>query len=91
MGSGFHDPIEAPKEDGMHDPLTWSFADDSPRLNQYGNTASSGADPSGCAVPFSAPDMQYKSGADGAGTASWELLGLGMFEALPPTEMIEEL
>lgn len=42
-------------------------------------------------VPFEMPDMEYQSRNETAGATSYELLGLGLFEALPPTEMIEEL
>lgn len=42
-------------------------------------------------LPFEVPDMQYQPRAANAGATSYELLGLGLFEALPPTEMIEEL
>lgn len=45
--------------------------------------------PSG--VPFVTPDMGFQSQAANAGATSYELLGLGLFEALPPTEMIEDL
>lgn len=42
-------------------------------------------------MPFSLPNMSYNLRADNAGPTSWELLGMGLFEALPPTEMMEEL
>lgn len=42
-------------------------------------------------VPFEMPDMEYQPRVEAAGATSYELLGLGLFEALPPTEMIEEL
>lgn len=58
-------------------PMSWNFD------NNYTSN--------GQGIPFSLPDMSYKPRAGNAGPTSWELLGMGMFEALPPTEMIEEL
>lgn len=58
-------------------PMSWHF-DNTKRSNGQG-------------MPFSLPDMRYKPRGENAGTTNWELLGMGMFEALPPTEMIEEL
>lgn len=45
--------------------------------------------PAGVGMPFEFPDLQPR--AANAGATSYELLGFGLFEALPPTEMIEEL
>ncbi|KUI65341.1 Transcriptional activator protein acu-15 [Cytospora mali] len=42
-------------------------------------------------MPFSMPDMRYQPRAENAGSTGNELLGLGLFETLPPTEMIEDL
>ncbi|KAJ4391757.1 hypothetical protein N0V93_005377 [Gnomoniopsis smithogilvyi] len=54
--------------------------------------SSSWTSPPGIAgLPFEMPDMQYQPRAANAGATSYELLGLGLFEALPPAEMIEEL
>lgn len=62
-------------------PMSWNFDH---------NVDPSSAGDQGPGVPFSLPDMSYKPRTDHP--TSWELLGMGgMFEALPPTEMIEEL
>lgn len=42
-------------------------------------------------VPFELPYMQQQSRSANAGVTSNELLSLGLFEALPPSELIEEL
>lgn len=42
-------------------------------------------------MPFEMPHVQFQPRAENAGATSYELLGLGLFEALPPTKMIEEL
>lgn len=47
--------------------------------------------PASAEVPFNIPDMQYQPRAENAGATNYELLGFGLFEALPPAEMIEEL
>lgn len=47
--------------------------------------------PASAEVPFNIPDMQYQPRTENAGATSYELLGFGLFEALPPAEMIEEL
>lgn len=58
-------------------PMSWNFDNTKPSNGQ--------------GMPFSLPDMSYKLRAENAGVTNWELLGMGLFEALPPTEMIEEL
>lgn len=60
-------------------PMSWNF----------NNTKPSTSD--GLGMPFSLPDMSYKPRAEYADATSWELMGMGLFEALPPAEMIEEL
>lgn len=58
-------------------PMSWAFDNTGPSNGQ--------------GIPFSLPDMSFKTRAENAGSTNWELLGMGLFEALPPTEMIEEL
>lgn len=75
----FRDTVYLAPGDGnvFTSPMSWDFDN-----NHISN---------GQGMPFSLPDMSYKSRAGNPGATSWELLGMGMFEALPPTEMIEEL
>lgn len=80
--------LRAPQEDSQSDP---SSHDNSP----FGNGASGAFNwtppPASAEVPFNIPDMQYQSRAENAGATGYELLGFGLYEALPPAEMIEEL
>lgn len=41
--------------------------------------------------PFSIPDMRHKPTTHTDGPTTYELLGTGMYEALPPADMIEDL
>lgn len=61
--------------------LNWGF--------EAGGNCEPLVDPPG--LPFATPDMEFQPRVEAAGATSYELLGLGLFEALPPTEMIEEL
>lgn len=93
--SGFHDHISDGISFGNATsiPLGWDFET---------NVPASGPDVNGNYPPvpspaawgnmFSFPDEPYKSQAEEpTSAAGYELLGLGLFEALPPAEMIEEL
>lgn len=59
------------------DPMSWNYNNAKPSNDQ--------------GMPFSMPDMNFKPRTENVGATNWELLGMGLFEALPPTEMIEEL
>lgn len=80
--------LRAPQETSQSDP---SPHDNSP----FGNGAAGAFDwtppPASAEVPFNIPDMQYQSRGENAGATSYELLGFGLYESLPPAEMIEEL
>lgn len=90
-------PETRPEEDGnlrasQENPQSYARSqNDSP----FGNSATGDftwtTPPASAGVPFNIPDMQYQSRAENVGATSSELLGLGLFEALPPSEMIEEL
>ncbi|KAL1866224.1 hypothetical protein Daus18300_006888 [Diaporthe australafricana] len=73
------------------DPFNWSYGTGVPGREADG--VSSGNDRA--SRPYVYPDlmaeMKYRPRADDAGASRNELLGLGLFEALPPTEMIEDL
>lgn len=74
-------------------PLGWDFETNVPASGPdvNGNNLP-GPSPAAWGNMFSFPDEQYKPRAEEpTSTTGYELLGLGLFEALPPAEMIEEL
>lgn len=62
----------------------FTFAPDN--ISQDANTSSSASDPT---MPFDIPNFTSQEGS--AFNMNNQLMGLGMSEALPPFEMIEEL
>ncbi|KAF3770235.1 hypothetical protein M406DRAFT_236620, partial [Cryphonectria parasitica EP155] len=83
--------IDSSRQKFTDESLNWSFADNNvPGLGENVNSHSN-VPPMGWGAPFTTPDMRYKPRQENAGATSYELLGLGLFEALPPTKMIEEL
>lgn len=73
-------------------PLGWDFETSSPNVNGDNPPDPVGPSPPSWGHTFSFPDEPFKPQAEEpTSAAGYELLGLGMFEALPPAEMIEEL
>lgn len=95
-GSAFDDvgPDGVPFANATEHPIDWDFPTGAPGANINGTTPDAGEPPPpawGINV-FSFPGEQYKPPReDPPGASCYELLGLGLFEALPPPEMIEEL
>lgn len=84
-------PAPAPDPEFTVPPFNlFGNSSDSPNLEfEAGGNTNSPETLSG--VPFKMTDMRYEPREENAGVTSNELLGLGLFEALPPTQMIEEL
>lgn len=76
-----------PGPDAANESFGWNFGGGVPAVPEF----SAGDKPQPEGVPFTMPDMHHKPRAENAGTTRNELLGLGLFEALPPAEMIEDL
>lgn len=90
-GPSFHSSGIPSVPDVARDPFNWSFGAGVPdHVGDVPYPSRNEGDSSGGA-PFTIPDMQYTPRAENAGATRNELLRLSLFEALPPTEMIEDL
>lgn len=102
--STFHASIDTSFENDALNPLNWGFPGGDPGVVPEGlpgsgvnETSPDGDGPghqpaaAGWGNIFTLPSEAHKPRAENAGATNYELLGLGLFESLPPTEMIEEL
>lgn len=96
--STFHTSIDTSFENGALNSLNWGFSEGLSDSCVNGITPDSdGPEPHAEPVPpgwgsiYALPSEANKPRAENAGATSYELLGLGLFESLPPPEMIEEL
>lgn len=71
---------------GAGESFNWAFGADGTGATSGGRSPPAPPGPS-----FELPDMNLPPRAANAGPTGYELLGLGLFEALPPAELIEEL
>lgn len=95
-GAGFNDisPDGVPFGTTVDQAISWDFtngASDSTNINGTTPDDVNEPLPGAWGNTYSFSGKQYKPQADPPGAAGYELLGLGLFEALPPPEMIEEL
>lgn len=100
-------PIDLPmmmSGDGMGEPMSWGFETVLVGAGGVGNDVDNDPQPAPPPMAWEAPSaytqsfhqsssngVPLKPANDVGGGMGFELLGLGMFEALPPSEMIEEL
>ncbi|KAI3397017.1 hypothetical protein diail_11344 [Diaporthe ilicicola] len=86
------DPRHSSVPDAADDPFNWSYGTGVPGTGGVNGDPSGNDRPSRPYVfPDLMADMKRRPRPDDAGAARNELLGMGLFEALPPTEMIEDL
>lgn len=72
--------------------FSWNYGTGVPGPAANEATGGDDQEPRGPVCPeFSMAGMKHRPRAENAGASRNELLGLGLFEALPPTEMIEDL
>ncbi|ROW12659.1 hypothetical protein VMCG_00177 [Cytospora schulzeri] len=91
---GFHGSGIPPDPDAATDPLNWNFESGVhgvPGVPGVSGFSGCNGTPHTSSVPFTMPDMHHEPRAENAGATRHELLGLGLFESLPPAEMIEDL
>lgn len=85
-------PQQSSIPDAADEPFSWNYGSGVPGP---ASTEVPGFNTQGPQPPvypeFSMAGIKYRPRAEDAGASRNELLGLGLFEALPPTEMIEDL
>jgi hypothetical protein len=84
----------ASAQDAADDPFSWNYGACGPRPGPDASGLPDGNNqaPQRATYPeFSMGGIKYRPRAEDAGASRNELLGLGLFEALPPTEMIDDL
>lgn len=90
--SDFHTSVEAPLEASTDHPMNWDFGTELPGPNMNeGTSGVNGPGIPGWGSIYTLLGGDPKPRSENAGTTSYELLGLGLFESLPPFEMIEDL
>lgn len=79
-------------QDASDGAFSWNYASGVPGPSANNVPGGSNQGPRRPVYPeFSMAGMNHRPRAENAGASRNELLGLGLFEALPPTEMIEDL
>ncbi|ROV90275.1 hypothetical protein VSDG_08186 [Cytospora chrysosperma] len=87
-GTGSHNCGKSPDPDAANGLFSWNLGPGVPAV--AGFSGGNRTQPTG-PMPFTMPDMHHRPGAENDGATRNELLGLGLFETLPPSEMIEDL
>lgn len=89
----FHTSLDIPFDSSTEHPMNWDLTTEipSPNINDDDPPGIGGPGLPGWGPTCTLTGDGYESRPGHAGKTSYELLGLGMFESLPPFEMIEDL